>query len=111
MKLILGNACLCALIVVVIGGAHAAGTEGQGPSASSSKESAAPGQGDGRVSGQGSAGGMQPSTPGGNTGNTADSARPPTHESSGGRQPVTPVTPASGANHNPSARKIKPASE
>jgi hypothetical protein len=107
MKLILRNACLCALMVAMVGGVHAAGTQGEG-SAPNAKTPPPSAQADGRVSGQGSAGGMQPSTPGGNTGNTAGSARPPAQESSGGRQPVTPT---SGADHDTSGGKSKPASE
>ncbi len=111
MRTGLGRACLCALLIAVCGGAYAAGTDEAGHSASSAKASPTSRQADGRVSGQGSAGGMQPSTPGGSTGNTAGSARLPTQGSSGGRQPVTPVPPAGGANQDTSAGKSKPASE
>jgi hypothetical protein len=108
MKLVLGNACLFALMVALMGAVHAATTREETPSTPSSKTSQISGKADNRVSGQGSAGGMQLTTPGGNTGNTAGSARPPAQGSSGGRQSVTP---AGGANYDPSAEKSRPASE
>ncbi|MDR5740413.1 MULTISPECIES: hypothetical protein [unclassified Caballeronia] len=40
--------------------------------------------------GQGSAGGMQPRTPGGGTGGSGDGLRTPGQGSSGGMQPTTP---------------------
>ena len=95
MKMVLRNACLYSLMVATIGGVHAANAQGRG-SAPNAETPPPSEQADGRVSGQGSAGGMQPATPGGNTGNTAGSARPAAQESRGGRQPVTP---ASGTDH------------
>ncbi len=52
--------------------------------------------------GQGSAGGMQPRTPGGGTGGAGDGTRTPGQGSSGGMQPATPGGHGD-ASHQPGA--------
>ena len=89
MKLDLGKACLCTLMLGLFGAAHAAGTS-DGQSAPKAGTSVETGQANGRVSGQESTGGMQPSTPGGGADNSAGGTRPAAQGSSGGAQPVTP---------------------
>ncbi|CAH2780168.1 MAG: hypothetical protein CBHOC_1148 [uncultured Caballeronia sp.] len=74
MKLDLGKACLCTLMLGLFGTAHAAGTS-DGRSAPKAGTSVETGQTNGRVSGQESTGGMQPSTPGGGADNSAGSTR------------------------------------
>ncbi|WP_250536710.1 hypothetical protein [Caballeronia sp. AZ10_KS36] len=85
MKPLLLKACLCALTLGSFGFAYAAGTSDAASSVDTGKAS-------GRVSGQGSAGGMQPATPGGTADTSAGNARPAAQGSAGGMQPVTPGT-------------------
>ncbi|WP_250475845.1 hypothetical protein [Caballeronia sp. GAFFF1] len=85
MKPLVLKACLCTLALALFGSVYAAGT---GDAASSVDT----GKGSGRVSGQGSAGGMQPATPGGTTDTSSGNARPAAQGSAGGMQPVTPGT-------------------
>ncbi|QSN64570.1 hypothetical protein [Caballeronia sp. M1242] len=85
MKPLLLKACLCALTLGFFGLAYAAGTGDAASSVDTGKAS-------GRVSGQGSAGGMQPATPGGTADTSAGNARPAAQGSAGGMQPVTPGT-------------------
>ena len=90
MKSSVRKACVFGLNVMLSTVVHAAGS---GETQSTEPRTGAPvdtGQADGRVKGQGSTGGMQPSTPGGRADSSADSDRPSTQGSAGGRQPVTP---------------------
>jgi hypothetical protein len=107
MKANIRKTCLCTLVLGLCGTVYAAGTETDSAATSNVRPSVDTGEANGRVSGQGSAGGMQPSTPGGGAGGSAGTARATGQGSSGGRQPVTP----GGADQGSAGGKAKPARE